>query len=190
MSDYEVLLEKARQFHGGICPGIVLGTRMTVAGLRELGMDPLEKNRDLIVYVEIDRCAADAIQAITGCSLGHRNLKFRDYGKFAGTFVDTGRGKAVRVSVREKSGTGPVERKDVVRNLLAMPEAELLKIQMVEVSIPDEDVPGFPKHRARCSLCGEQVLDSREMIVDGRTLCRSCASGAYYTRADLEAVKK
>ena len=77
MSDFDILLAKAKDFHGDLCAGIVLGTRMTMIGMRELGMNPMERNRNLIVYVEIDRCIADAIQAITGCSLGHRSLKYR-----------------------------------------------------------------------------------------------------------------
>ena len=180
MSDFDALLETAKKFHGGLCPGIVLGTRMTMAGLRELGMSPAEKNRDLIVYVEIDRCAADAIQAITGCSLGHRTLKHLNYGKFAATYVDTKAGNAVRVSVRERAGPGGGDRKGALKVLSEMPEADLLNIRKVTVVIPDEDLPGLPRSRVRCSGCGEQVLDSKEVIVGGSPVCRSCASGAYY----------
>jgi Formylmethanofuran dehydrogenase subunit E len=164
-----------------------MGTRMTMAGMRELDMSPMEKNRNLIVYVEIDRCATDAIQAITGCSLGHRTLKLRDYGKFAATFVDTRTGKAVRVSVRQKpsperdGGDAKEAMKEAIKTLSMVPEAELLLIQQVSVNIPEEDIPGFPKHKATCSLCGEQTLDSREVIVDGKTCCKPCAAGAYYT---------
>ena len=105
IADRDFLLAKAKEFHGDLCAGIVLGTRMTVIGMRELGMDPKIRNRDLIVYVEIDRCIADAIQAITGCSLGHRSLKYRPYGKFAATYVNIKNGDAVRVSVVEKKRT-------------------------------------------------------------------------------------
>jgi formylmethanofuran dehydrogenase subunit E len=190
MSDYETLLEKAKKFHGDLCPGIVLGTRMTIAGLRELGMDPLEKNRNLIVYVEIDRCAADAIQAITGCSLGHRTLKHVNYGKFAATFVNAENGDAVRVAVAERSGPAGSDRKNIVKNLAAVSESDLLRIRKVTVAIPDEDLPGFPRSRVNCSICGEQVLDSKEVVADGKPVCRSCASGAYYKMADTEALKK
>lgn len=87
-NEKDILLEKAKKFHGGMCPGIVIGTRMTIAGLRELGMNPFKKNHELIVYAEIDRCLTDAIQAITGVTLGHRTLKYMDYGKFAATFLN------------------------------------------------------------------------------------------------------
>ena len=186
MSDFETLLEKGKKFHGDLCPGIVMGTRMTMAGMRELGMDPLERNRNLIVYVEIDRCATDAIQAITGCSPGHRTLKLRDYGKFAATFVDTETGKAVRVSVVQKPAQERDQKnvkesmKEAIKKLSAIPEEELLRIRKVRVDIPEEDIPGFPKRKAICGICGEQILDGREVVVKGKTCCKPCAEGAYY----------
>ena len=100
---FDVMLQKALNFHGHKCVGLVLGTRIAIAGLGKLGINDPANARDLIVYVEIDRCLADAIQATTGCTIGHRRLKHVDYGKFAATFVDTSKKKAVRVSVREEA---------------------------------------------------------------------------------------
>lgn len=90
-----------------------MGTRMTIAALRELGMNPHERNRDLIVYVEIDRCMTDAVQAIAGVSVGHRSLKVRDYGKFAATFVDTANNRAIRVSAINKPNREGEEMEDI-----------------------------------------------------------------------------
>ncbi len=186
MTNFELLLQKGKDFHGDVCPGIVLGTRMTMAGLRELGLNPLEKNRDLLVYVEIDRCAADAIQAITGCSLGHRTLKFRDYGKFAATYVNAATGEAVRVSVNQKKDDKAVKNqkeamKGAVKTLSEAPEAEIVTVTRVNITVPDADLPGFPRSKAQCSVCGEQVLDAREVLVEGQVVCKSCAHGSYYT---------
>ena len=182
MSDYDILFQKAREFHGHVCAGIVLGTRLTIAGLRELGMNPHEPNKNLIVFMEIDRCGTDAVQAITGCSLGHRSLKFRDYGKFAATFVDIGSKKAVRVAVNEKNRSkhDQMEMKDVLVALAEIPEAEILTIQQVTVPLSDDDIPGFPRYKTKCSRCGEQIMDHREVVVDGKEVCRSCAQGSYY----------
>jgi len=180
MSDFETLLEKAKAFHGDACPGILMGTRMTMAGMRELGMNPMEKNRDLIVYVEIDRCATDAIQAITGVTLGHRTLKFRDYGKFAATFVDSRSGKAVRVTAIPKKGEKEQDFRAIAQNLAVVPESELFTIQKVTVTIPDEDLPGQPTHKEFCSTCGEQILDNSEMNTNGIIQCKNCAFGSYY----------
>lgn len=182
MSDYDILFQKARQFHGHVCPGIVLGTRLTIAGLRELGMNPHEPQKNLIVFMEIDRCGTDAVQAITGCSLGHRSLKFRDYGKFAATFMDISTGKAVRVAVNEKNRAkrDQMEMKEVLKDLAECSEEEILTIQRVTVPISDNDIPGFPRYKTKCSRCGEQIMDHREVVVDGTEVCRSCAEGSYY----------
>ena len=96
MNDFNFYVNKAGAFHGHICAGIALGTRITLAALKYLGIDPEVKTKNLIVYTEIDRCMTDAIQSITGCALGRRSLKYIDYGKFAATFVNLATGKAVR----------------------------------------------------------------------------------------------
>jgi formylmethanofuran dehydrogenase subunit E len=183
MSEYNELFNKAKEFHGHVCPGIVLGTRLTIAGLRELNMNPMEPARNLIVYMEIDRCGTDAVQAITGCSLGHRNLKHKDYGKFAATFVDIRNGNAVRVAVDEKNRAehDKLDIKEVIRLLSEVPEDEILKIEHVRITVPKEDLPGFPVGKTICSRCGEQISDNRHTVVNGMVLCRNCAGEPYYT---------
>jgi len=183
MSDYDVLFNKAKEFHGHVCPGIVLGTRLTIAGLRELGMNSTEPARNLIVYMEIDRCGTDAVQAITGCSLGHRTLKHKDFGKFAATFVDTRNGNAIRVAVNEKNRAehDKLSPKDLLKLLSEVPEDEILKIEHVRITIKKEDLPGFPVEKANCSTCGEQISDNRHLVVNGRVLCRNCAGESYYS---------
>ncbi|MFA4861538.1 FmdE family protein [Methanoregula sp.] len=183
MSEYEILFNKAKTFHGHVCPGIVLGTRLTIAGMRELGMDPLVPPRNLIVYIEIDRCGSDAVQAITGCSLGHRSLKHKDFGKFAATFVDLATRNAVRVSVHEKKRAehDKLDQKDVIRVLGECPEEEILKIERVKIDVPEDDIPGFPHGKAICSICGEQVMDNRHILVDGKAVCKNCHATSYYS---------
>lgn len=185
MSEYEILLEKARKFHGDVCPGIVMGTRMTMAALRELGIDPKEKNRDLIVYVEIDRCMTDAVQAITGVSLGHRTLKHVDYGKFAATFVDVAKNRAIRVSTINRPNPEGEDMAATTQRLSNMPENELLKIEEMNIEIPENDIPGFPRQTTTCKTCEEKIMDGREVIFNGKTLCRACADGAYYKKVDI-----
>jgi formylmethanofuran dehydrogenase subunit E len=181
METIDILLQKAKDFHGEICPGIVMGTRMTIAALRELGRNPLKRNYDLIVYVEIDRCATDAIQAITGVSLGHRSLKHMNYGKFAATFIDAISNKAVRITAMPKKADQPRDMNEVAKMVCNAPEEELFQIQKVIVNIPSEDMPGFPTRKDTCSMCGEQVMDRKEVIVDGKAMCKNCAEGSYYT---------
>ena len=137
------------------------------------------KNKNLIVYIEVDRCMTDAVQAITGCSLGHRSLKHIDYGKFAATFVNLETKKAVRATIKESFNShGPVE--EVAKTIENLADEELVILQKVKMNIPETDLPGNPTRRAYCSYCGERVMDGREVIRGSEVLCRGCANGKYY----------
>jgi formylmethanofuran dehydrogenase subunit E len=197
--NFDTMLKKAISFHGHTCAGLVLGTRIAIAGSQRLGIDDPSKTRDLIVYVEIDRCLADAIQAITLCSLGKRRLKHVDYGKFAATFVDTSKNRAVRISVKEEACEwamkygekhGLMKKGEIINRKQEMyimteaytkiPEVDLLDIKNVSLSIPKWDLPGLPEEKVICTMCGERIFDGREKIKNGRIVCRPCAEGAYY----------
>jgi iron complex transport system ATP-binding protein len=181
MNDFDMFLKKAGDYHGHICMGIALGTRISLAAMKALGLNPGEKHKNLIVYTEIDRCMTDAVQVITGCSLGHRSLKHMDYGKFAATFVNTDTGQAVRGFVREHYGNDdPIEVQ--LKNLARVPDSDLVTLQEVTVDIPREDLPGMPTRKAVCAACGETIMDGREVTGDNQTLCRACARGAYYKK--------
>ncbi len=103
--DFDSLLDESAKIHGHLCPGQVLGVRMSMLGLKKICIkEPKGKDRkNIIVFVEMDRCATDAVQSVTGCSLGHRTMKFMDYGKMAATFLNLKTGRAVRVIAREDS---------------------------------------------------------------------------------------
>lgn len=140
------------------------------------------------MYVEIDRCAADAIASVTGCRLGKRTLKYVDYGKMAATFVDQRTGRAVRIAAREQARElARLYAPDVADRRTAqlqayqvMPDEELFAVQGVELAIVETDLPGAPRSRVACAVCGEGVNDGREVRREGRVLCRACAHGAYY----------
>ena len=180
MKDLEFYLKKVGDYHGHICAGIVYGTRISLAAMKRLGMDPDVKNKNLIVYVEIDRCMTDAVQVLSGCHLGHRSLKYVDYGKFAATFVDTTANRAVRGSIKESfKGSDKID--ELIKTVSDLPEEAVVNLKEVKVSIPPLDLPGFPQRRENCSKCGEKISDGREVIKDGIVLCRGCANGNYYT---------
>ncbi|MDA8083691.1 MAG: FmdE family protein [Nitrospiraceae bacterium] len=189
-SEFERLLEESVRIHGHLCPGQVLGVKMSILGLRNIGIgDPRGKDRkNIIVFVEMDRCATDAVQSVTGCSLGHRTMKFMDYGKMAATFVNLKTGKAVRVIAREESRQIAKEYFPEIANKYQaqleaykiMPDAELFEVMRVRVKINPEDMPGRPLGRIRCDSCGEYVQDMREVYSDGKVLCRPCATAGYY----------
>jgi len=165
---------------------------MAMLGCRELGIEDPADDQRLVVFVEMDRCAADAIQTVTGCRLGRRSLKHIDYGKMAATFVDTASGEAVRVAalagLRERAVSLRPEAsgKDAQMALYAsLPDGDLFVVRRVRVSLPAEDLPGPPTSRVICERCGEEVSDRREVRVDGAVLCRWCAHDGYYQVVDL-----
>ncbi|OGL29990.1 MAG: hypothetical protein A3G97_09890 [Candidatus Rokubacteria bacterium RIFCSPLOWO2_12_FULL_69_21] len=184
---FDELVEEAVAFHGHLCPGQVLGVRMAVTGCREVGIPlPRRAGKGLVVFVEIDRCATDAIQALTGVSLGKRTLKHLDYGKMAATFVNVAGGAAVRVSARDDARTlapsyAPGEadaRQAQIQAYQVMPEAALLSIESVVVN------PGWlDRRRVRvlCEECGEGINYQRELTAGGRILCRPCGGEGYYS---------
>lgn len=193
MKSLEEHLAETAAFHGSECPGQTLGVRLARAGLERAGIDdPLSDRwrKNIMVYVELDRCAADAVMVVTGCRVGKRTLKVVDHGIMAATFVNLETGRAVRVTAREEARelapryapevSGKYEQQRQAYRV--MPDEKLLSFQEVKVAIPPEDMPGSPVSRVVCSRCGDTVVDMREVIVDGETLCRPCARGAYFTR--------
>lgn len=185
-------LEEAKAFHGDVCAGIVLGTRLALLGLDAIGIhDPKGKDRkDLMVYVETDRCATDAILSVTGCHPGKRSMKILDYGKMAATFINLKTGKAVRVVVRSKGQPGDMKTREVMdreppvdlEQYVITPADQLFTLQDVSVHLKPEDMPGKPLQISVCSVCGEQIMDKREIVREGQILCKPCLEGATYYR--------
>ena len=195
MLSLDEYLREAEQAHGHLCAGQVLGVRLAMLGLEKLGIDdPRGKDRKrLVTFVEIDRCATDAIAVVTGCRLGKRALKFRDWGKMAATFVDLGikdvsTGKAIRIAAKESSKAlarslhPEIESKNQQQMLAyrEMPEDDLFTKQWVRVELPAEEFPGYKGERIVCAECGEGINFRREIVRDGRVLCHACAGERYY----------
>jgi formylmethanofuran dehydrogenase subunit E len=189
LSEY---LDLAAQTHGHLCAGQVLGVRLAMLGLRELGIDdPIEERKRIVTYVEIDRCVTDAVALVANCRLGKRALKFRDWGKVAATFVDLKTGRAVRIAAKESSKQAardkfPELEKEAGQQkaYAALSDDILFDKQWVKVIVPPEDLPGFKGPRVLCVECGEGINFKREVVVDGRTLCRACAGERYYQLLD------
>lgn len=185
MDSFDELLRKAEAAHGHLCAGQILGVRLALLGLNRLGIqDPHGADRKrLITYVEIDRCATDAIGLVTGCRLGKRSLKFRDWGKMAATFVDTASGRAIRIvaldTSRELAGRlyPHIENKSgrQMQAYRGLPDKDLFREQWVKVSIAPEDQPGYRAERIACVRCGEGINFGRYVQTGGEVLCLSCA---------------
>ncbi|MCG3159805.1 MAG: hypothetical protein JMDDDDMK_00825 [Acidobacteria bacterium] len=185
-------LVEAEKNHGHMCPGQVLGVRMAMLGCRLIGIEEPKVGKRLIVFVEIDRCAADAINTVTGCRLGRRTLKFRDFGKLAATFLNTETNEAARVIALESSrelakqlfGHLPSKKEQQMEAYKTLPDESLFSWRRVRVNLPDADRPGHPLARVTCDECGEGVNDHREVTRGGRTLCLACAGERYYEALD------
>ena len=186
LSEY---LDLAAIAHGHICAGQVLGVRLAMCGLRELGIDdPVADRKRIVTYVEIDRCVTDAVALVANCRLGKRALKFRDWGKVAATFCDLQTGRAVRIAAKESSKQGAKEmfpdlpREEGQQKAYAQLSDDILfSKEWVKVEIQPEDLPGFKGPRVVCARCGEGINFKREIVREGRTLCRACAGEAYYS---------
>ena len=192
MLSLDEYLFEAEKAHGHLCAGQVLGVRLAMLGLEKLGIkDPRGNKEDrkrLVTFVEIDRCATDAISLVTGCRLGKRALKFRDWGKMAATFVDVSTGKAIRIAAKESSKAlaramhPEIESKNQQQMLAyrEMAEDDLFTKQWVKVELPAEEFPGYKGERIVCAECGEGINFRREVVRDGRVLCRACSGERYY----------
>lgn len=196
MQTFEELLHEAEIAHGHLCAGQILGVRMAMLGCELLGVhDPKGADRKrLVTFIEIDRCATDAIGVVTGCRLGKRAIKFRDWGKMAATFVDLGSPlsvdgdtpvyKAVRIAALESSKQRARELYPEIENknqqqmaaYRGMAKEDLFREQWVRVAIHAREMPGYKSARMTCAECGEGINYDREIVRESRTLCAGCAS--------------
>ena len=194
MQSFETLLTESAHAHGHLCPGQVVGVRMAMLGCRLIGLDePTRRDqiKKLIVYVEMDRCTADAVAHVTGVKLGRRSLKFVDYGIMAATFFNLETGKAFRIiSTEEARDLAAVYAPEIAekgpRQLVAykrMPDSVLFRVQKVRVNIDDCDLPGPTRRKIVCSICGQVIRDKRESMIEDRPLCRPCSGACYFTHA-------
>lgn len=186
MDAFDELLKQAEIAHGHLCAGQILGVRMAMLGCVRLGIEePRGKDRKrLVTYVEIDRCATDAIGVVTGCRLGKRALKFRDWGKMAATFVDLQSGRAIRISAKESSKAlaremyPEIENKNQqqMRAYREMGDSDLFDEQWVRVTVGPNEMPGYKGERITCDVCGEGINYDRFVRRNGKTFCLSCAA--------------
>ncbi len=196
LSILQDLLHKSAARHSHLCPRQVLGVRIGIAGAATLHLESPRTDKRLLVILESDGCFADGIEAATGCSIGHRTLRVEDYGKVAGTFVDTQTGQAVRLAprldVRQRAALlMPHEKRHYFAQLEAyqvMPDEELLSFQPIQLTTPVKDLISRPGVRVNCMICGEEIINQREVIHLGMTMCVACAGAVYYQPVEAMAL--
>ena len=178
-------LTKAVEYHGNLCSGQILGLHIAEYGLKLMETTDPKK---LIIYFEIDRCIADAIQILIGTRFGRRTLKIASYGKMAATFVNLETGNAYRLCVSpdadEIMGYAFSSRFEAITDqekLLELASEKLIHVQKVKVNIPAEDIPVKPMGKVPCAKCKEMIFDCKEIQTENGPICRACASIPYYT---------
>ncbi|MFC1825487.1 FmdE family protein [Thermodesulfobacteriota bacterium] len=194
MKSFDEHLASSSAFHGHLCPGQVVGVRMAMLGCRLIGLDhPTSRDqiKKLIIFVEMDRCTADAVAHVTGVKLGRRSLKFMDYGIMAATFLNMETGTSFRVISTEESRSltsffAPEAEGRSARQLAGyrrMPDCVLFRVQRVDVKLDDCDLPGPTRYKAVCNHCGQVIRDRREIVEMGEILCKPCTDRGYFTNA-------
>ena len=197
MKSLTELLEESTALHRHLCPRQVLGARMGIVAGEMLGLNlPQTDTRTfgpsagkrLYTIVETDGCFTDGVSVATNCWVGRRTLRVEEYGKVAATFVDTATERAIRIAprsdVRQRARAyAPEACNTWVAMLLGyqrMPVEELLSALPVQLKTPIEKIVSRAGVKALCELCGEEILNEREVVRDGAILCRACAGQAYY----------
>lgn len=187
--DIQPFLEKSSKHHSHLCPRQILGVRMGLAGSASMGLESQRKAKRLLVIAETDGCFVDGMMAATGCTVGHRTLRVEDYGKIAATFVDTDTGRALRLAptldIRQRAVTYATnEPRHYFAQMQAyqvMPEVEMFTFTDVHLTTTIEAIISRPGLRVDCDVCGEEIMNEREIHREGLTLCHACASHAYYS---------
>ena len=174
-------LERAIAFHGHLCAGQVIGTRMARLAMAYFHIEDADTYRDLVAFVECDRCLADAVISVANCHLGRRRLKWYDYGIMSASFYDLATSRAIRISQRPGVPKAPHDKDEMLAFFAGLSDAELFCVH--EVTLPDFeefDLPGRPRKTQICEVCGERVHDGRGIERDGHTYCRRCAGEHVY----------
>lgn len=197
METFEVLLQEAVDRHGHLCAGQVIGVRMAMLGCRKIGIDAPRSEKwrkKIMVFVEIDRCATDAVQSVTGCRLGKRTMKFKDFGINAATFWNLENQVAYRIvsteeSRKEAAKYAPEEsslKRQQISGYMRMPDDLLFNVERVNINVPEWEMPGKATFYATCERCGQVIRDHREVTTENAVLCRHCAGKGYFVMWNSE----
>lgn len=187
-TDLYSLLKESASDHNHLCPRQVLGVRMGLTGLTAIGVKAPVSTRTALIIIETGGCFADGIRVATGATVGHRTLRVEDVGKIAATFTNLKTDTSVRLAPQHDVRTRALEYSaDEHRHYFAqlngyqvMPDEELFTLQRVELLIPASQIISRQNARAHCAVCGEEISNERELVLDNIVMCQTCAHGGYY----------
>lgn len=182
-----ILTESAKR-HKHLCPRQVLGARMGLlaAELLEIGLPRNDKR--LLIISETDGCTVDGLIAATGCRVGNRTFRILDFGKVAATFVDTNTEETVRIVPRREARLVSADHapdsssnwEAMLLGYQVMPTSELFVVQRVKLNMPLSEIISRPGRKAICEICGEEIINGRELVNNGVAQCIACAGKSYY----------
>ncbi len=192
MSNLSDLLTQTAARHDHLCPRQILGVRMGLLAGKLLALELPQRDKRLYTFVETDGCFADGVMVATGCSLGHRTLRLIDDGKVAATFVDTVSERAVRIAPHPlariralpSAPAGASHWRAQLAAYQVMPDDELFQLQEVRLNFSLKALISQPGVRVNCSICGEEIINEREVVRDGRIVCPACAGERYWSALD------
>ncbi len=192
-SEFESLLRQSASLHRHLCPRQVLGVRLGMCAARRFAPLLPQKNKRMLAMVEMDGCFADGVSVATGCSMGHRTMRLSDEGKIAATFIDTvvaaRENSALRIyalpDLRARAADfargAPSRWHAYLSAYQHLADEEMFGITPVQLNFDIRAVIGQPGVRTACSRCAEEILNLREVVREGRILCRSCAGESYWS---------
>lgn len=194
--DIQHLLDLSSQDHSHLCPRQILGARMGLCGLKTLNLAPNRKDKRLLIITETDGCFADGLSAATNCTVGHRTLRVEDYGKTAAVFMDIKTGRAIRIApalnVREQAyAYVSEESRHYFAQMQAyqiMPDEVMFNARDVMLNISIQSIVSKPGMRVNCDVCGEEIMNEREVHQNGMILCHTCAHGGYYRPVEQDSI--
>jgi formylmethanofuran dehydrogenase subunit E len=191
--DLEAILAVSTAHHDHLCPRQILGARLGLAGMAALGIQTEKIDKRTLIIAETDGCFIDGLEAATGASVGHRTLRIEDYGKIGATFIDVRTGRAIRLAplsgIRARAASLiPDARSRYHAQLDAyqiMPDDEMFSVSAVELTTPVQTLISRPGVRVNCDICGEEIINQREILRNDLTLCCTCAGGGYYHTSSI-----
>jgi formylmethanofuran dehydrogenase subunit E len=188
LASLEELLAATAARHSHLCPRQVLGVRMGRLAAQVLQLDLPQRDKRLLTIVETDGCFTDGIAVATGCWVGRRTMRVEDLGRVAATFVDTATRRSVRMAPRDEARELAPNYAPEVDNAWEayligyqrMPDEELLSVQEVQLLASIDSIISRPDVRATCQVCGEEIINEREVVRGRSVLCKHCAGQSYY----------
>ncbi len=160
--------QKAVEFHGHSCPGLAIGYKAAEAAKEKMGIT-FASDEEVVCVTENDACGVDAIQLLTGCSIGKGNLIYRGTGKMAFSFFNRKNGESLRMII--KPFKGEMDREERQEYILNSPVDEIFDFMKPAFSLP-ETARIFTS--VVCESCGESAPEHKMRLQDGKKVCLDC----------------